>query len=174
MIAWCYTIPVQLPDHGRKAKARWFPAGPKIAFTGGTNPFHVFRLVWEKIPGSFAVSGGAVAFIHSQTADYIVHFIAVATTATPFASPSSPIHSLSARTHAPSLSLAHSHLTHTHLTHRPIPERGYITLTTMATGDPSTELEPPPLSLKSQVWKYFGFPVSYVDKKATVCKLCRN
>ena len=58
------------------------------------------------MPGSFAVSGGAVAFIHSQTAAYIVHFIAVATTATPFASPSSPIHSLSARTHAPSLSLA--------------------------------------------------------------------
>ena len=47
-------------------------------------------------------------------------------------------------------------------------------------GDPSTELEPAPLSLKSPVWKYFGFPVSYVDniyvvdKKATVCKLCRN
>ena len=37
-----------------------------------------------------------------------------------------------------------------------------------------TELEPPPLSLKSPMWKYFGFPVSYVDnvrvvnKKATV------
>ena len=64
-----------------------------------------------------------------------------------------------------------------HLRHRPIPERGYATITTMATGDPSTELEPPPLSLKSPVWKYFGFPVSYVDnvhvvdKKATVGKL---
>ena len=52
----------------------------------------------------------------------------------------------------PSLSLALSHLTHltnTHLTHRLIPERGYATLTTMATadaGDPSTELEPPSLS----------------------------
>ena len=40
------------------------------------------------------------------------------------------------------------------------------------------QLEPPPLSLKSSVWKYFGFPVSYVDnvhivdKKATVCRLC--
>ncbi|KAI2660455.1 Nuclear receptor subfamily 1 group I member 2 [Labeo rohita] len=39
-------------------------------------------------------------------------------------------------------------------------------------------LNPPPLSLKSPVWKYFGFPVSYVDnvrvvdKKNTVCKLC--
>ena len=30
--------------------------------------------------------------------------------------------------HAPSLSLAHSHLTHTHLMHRPIPEKGYTTL----------------------------------------------
>ena len=127
--------------------------------------------------GQEIISGGAVAFIHSQTADYTVHFIVVATTATPLASPSSPIHSLSACMHAPSLSLAHSHLTHlthTHFTHRPIPERGYVTLTTMATadaGDPSTELEPPPLSLKSQVWKYFGFPVSYVDN---VCELCGN
>ena len=25
-------------------------------------------------------------------------------------------------------------------------------------GDPSTGLEPPPLSLKLPVWKYFGFP----------------
>ena len=95
-------------------------------------------------------------------------------------------HSFTARMHAPSLSLAHSHLMHlmhTHLTHCPIPARGYATLTTMATadaGDLSTELEPPPLSLKSPLWKYFGFPVSYVDnvgvvnKKATVCKLCRN
>ena len=49
-----------------------------------------------------------------------------------------------------------------------------LTMATADAGDPSTELEPPPLSLKSQVWKYFGFPVSYVDKKATVCKLCRN
>ena len=109
----------------------------------------------------------AVTFIHSQTAAYTVHFIAVASTATPFASPSSPIHSLvSTSTHARSLSLAHSHLTV-----RPIPKRIYAALTTMATadaGDPWTELEPPPLSLKSQVWKYFGCPVRYVDKKATV------
>ena len=71
----------------------------------------------------------AVAFIHSQTAAYIVHFIAVATPATPFACPSSP-------------SLTHTlHTLCTHLTHRPIPERGYATLTTMATadaGDPQT------------------------------------
>ena len=65
---------------------------------------------------------------------------------------------------SPSLSLARSHLTH-----RPIPKkRGYATLTTMAAADadagcPSTELEPPPLSLKSPVWKYLGFPGSYVD-----------
>ena len=43
------------------------------------------------MPGSFAVSGGAVAFIHSQTAACIVHFIALTTTATPFPSPSSAI-----------------------------------------------------------------------------------
>ena len=156
----------------------------------------------------------------------------MATTATPLASPSSPIHSLSARTHTPSLSLAHSHLTHTphthashtrlthtphthashtHLTHTPhthashtphthashtrlthtphthashtrlthtphTPPCSYATLTTMAAaaGDPATELEPAPLSLKSLVWKYFGFPVSYADKKDTVCKLGRN
>ena len=119
--------------------------------------------------GREIISGGAVAFIYSQTTDSIVHFVAVTTTVTHLASPSSPIHSLSACTHTPSLSLAHSHLTHTHLTHRPIPERGYVTLTTVATadaGDPSTELEPPPLSLNSQV-KYFGFPVSYVDNKKT-------
>ena len=45
------------------------------------------------------------------------NFIAVATTVTPFASPSSPIH---IRTHAPSLLLAHPHLknlTHTHTSH---------------------------------------------------------
>ena len=68
-----------------------------------------------------------VAFILSQTAACIVHFIAVASTATPFTSPSSPIHSLSAHMHAPSLSLAHSHLTH--VTHCSVPERGYATLT---------------------------------------------
>jgi hypothetical protein len=44
--------------------------------------------------------------------------------------------------------------------------------------DPSTELEHPPASLKSPVWRYFGFAARYVDnvrvvdKKATVCKLC--
>ena len=104
---------------------------------------------------------------------YAVHFIAVATTATPFASPSSPVHSLSARTHTPSLSLTHSHyvhLTHTHLTHLSIPERGYATLSTIATadaGDPSTECEPPPLSLKLLVWKYFGYPVSLTTFQST-------
>ena len=51
-------------------------------------------------------------FIHSQEAACIVHFIAVATTATPLASPSSPIQSLSTHRHATSHSLAHSHLTH--------------------------------------------------------------
>ena len=57
-------------------------------------------------------------------------------------------------------------------------KKGYTTLTTVATadaGDPLTELEPPPLSLKSPVWKYFGFPVSYVDNIHVVDKkLCRN
>ena len=97
---------------------------------------------------------GAITFIHSQTAACIVHFIAVATTATLF----TPIHSLSALTHAPSLSLIHSY---------------YTTLTTMATaysGDPYTELEPARLSLKSQVWTYFGSPVSYVDNVRIVGK----
>ena len=127
-----------------------------------------------------------VAFIHSQTAACIVHIIAVATTGTPFAFPFSPIHSLATRTHTPSLWLTHSHirhLTYTHLAHRPIPERGYATFRSMATADEgelSTELEPNALSLKMQMWKYFGFPMSYVDnvcvfyKKATVFKLCRN
>ena len=51
-------------------------------------------------------------------------------------------------------------------------------MVTADAGDPSTELEPPPLSPKSPLWKYFGFPVSYVDnvrvvdRKATVRKLC--
>ena len=80
----------------------------------GKPPSRVGR---EIIPGSFAVSGGAIAFIHSQTADYIVHFIAVAATATTLASLSSPILSLvSTHMHALSLSLTHSHLTHTHIT----------------------------------------------------------
>ena len=48
----------------------------------------------------------------------IAHFITVATTATPLSSPSSPIHSLSVSTDAPSLWLAHSHSL-THLTHTP-------------------------------------------------------
>ena len=73
------------------------------------------------IPGSFAVSGGAVAFIHSQTANYIVHLIAVATTATTFASPYLPfIHCPHVRT------LPNSHLPthtlrtlHTHTPHAP-------------------------------------------------------
>ena len=36
-------------------------------------------------------------------------------------------------------------------------------MATADAGDTSTELEPPPLSLKSPVWQYFGFPVSYDD-----------
>ena len=64
-----------------------------------------------------------------------------------------------------------THTLHAHLTHHPVPERGDATLTTMATadaGDPSTELQPPPLSLKSPVWKYFGFSVSYLDNVRVV------
>lgn len=44
-------------------------------------------------------------------------------------------------------------------------------------GDAAPELEAAPASLKSPVWKYFAFPVSYVDnvcvvdKKTTVCKI---
>ena len=62
-----------------------------------------------------------------------------------------------------SLTLAHSHFTHTNLTHRPIPKRGYATLRTMATADA--------LSLKSLVWHYFGFPLSYVDNVRVVDSL---
>ena len=77
-----------------------------------------------------------------------------------------------------------SHLTLlicTHFTHHPITKRGSATLSTKATADavvPFSELELPPLSL--MVWKYFRFPVSYVDsvhvvdEKATVCKLHRH
>ena len=64
--------------------------------------------------------------------------------------------------------VGHPCLTHTNLKHRLIPKRGYVTLTTMATADaghPSTELEPPSLSLKlrdlriksvieSQIWRH--------------------
>ena len=83
------------------------------------------------------------------------------------------------------LTLACTLTPHTPYAHTP-PKRGNIVLRTMATttnaGDPFTELEPPPLSLRSQVSKYFRFPASYVDnvqvvdkkKKNTVCKLCRN
>lgn len=45
-------------------------------------------------------------------------------------------------------------------------------------GDAAPELEAAPASLKSPVWRYFAFPVSYVnnvrvvDKKITVCKIC--
>ena len=52
------------------------------------------------------------------------------------------------------------------------------TMATADTGDAAPELEAAPASLKSPVWKYFAFPVSYVDdvrvvdKKTTVCKLC--
>ena len=60
-------------------------------FTFGVNSFHV--LSWS---GRGALLYLAVTFIQGQTADYIVHFIAVTTPTTPFASPSSPIHSLSA------------------------------------------------------------------------------
>ena len=86
------------------------------------------------------------------------------------------------RPHVTSSQLAKRKKTHTHQQHmhRPIPERGYATLRTVATadaGDPSTELNPFSLSLKLLVWKHFGLPVSYVDnvhvvdKKATVFKL---
>ena len=41
MIAWCYTIPVQLLDRGQEAQGRWFPLGPKFVFTFVVNHFHV-------------------------------------------------------------------------------------------------------------------------------------
>ena len=50
---------------------------------------------------------------------------------------------------------------------------GCATLTAMATADaggPSKKLEPPPRSLKSPVWKYFGFAVSYGDNVRIVNK----
>ena len=72
----------------------------------------------EIIPGSFAVSGRAVAFTQSQTTAYIVHFTAVANTATPFASLSSPVHSLS-RMYACSLTLARPLTPYAHTLHAP-------------------------------------------------------
>ena len=53
----------------------------------------------------------------------------------------------------------------------------FTTMATADAGDPKTELEPPPPSLKSAVCKSLRFPVSYVDnvrvvdKKDTVFKL---
>ena len=76
-------------------------------------PLSCVKLVGKKYLGAFV-------FIYSQEAACIVHFNAVTMTATPFASLSSPIHSLSARTYTPSLSLAPSHLTNfTHTPHAP-------------------------------------------------------
>ena len=118
------------PGPCRAAQGRWFLQGRSLCLSSGWNTF-TCSAGQEIIPGSFNVSGGAVAFIHSQTEDYIGHFTAVSTPATPFTSPSSPIQSLSARTHTIARPLTHSHLKHTHLTQRPIPERSYVTLTTM-------------------------------------------
>lgn len=48
----------------------------------------------------------------------------------------------------------------------------------MASAEP--ELEAAPASLKSAVWRYFAFPVSYVDsvhvvhKNTTLCKMCNT
>ena len=59
-----------------------------------------------------------MTFTQSQTAAYIVHFIAVATTATTFASLSSPIHSLSCM-YARSLTLARPLTPYAHTLHAP-------------------------------------------------------
>ena len=107
MTAWYHTRVQFYLAHGpwSESSGRWFPPEPKYVFTSGWTPFRC-EAGREIIPGSFAVSRGAVTFIHIQTADYTVHFIAVATPATPFTSLSSPVHSLSARTYARSLTLA--------------------------------------------------------------------
>ncbi|XP_049900192.1 uncharacterized protein LOC126390105 isoform X1 [Epinephelus moara] len=59
-------------------------------------------------------------------------------------------------------------------------DRSLLTIDPPLVGDDgeTTELENPPASLRSPVWEYFAFPVSYVnnkrvvDRKTTVCRLC--
>ena len=84
------------------------------------------------------------------------------------------IHSPLPFIHCPQVcTLPHSRLpTHT-LRAALLLEGAKVTRTTMTTadaGDPQTELEPPPLSLKSPVWKNFGFRVRYVDNICVVDK----
>ena len=83
-----------------------------------------------------------------------------------------------ARMHAPSLLLAHSHLTHTHLTHSPIPESSYATFTMMQETH-RQNLNPILFHWSLRCGSILDFQwvmltVFVVDKKSTVCNLCRN
>ena len=57
-------------------------SGEVCVYLRGEQPF-TCEAGREIIPGSFVISGGAVALTQSQTAAYIVNFIAVATNANP-------------------------------------------------------------------------------------------
>ena len=75
-------------------------------------PLSCVLLVGKIMPGSFAVFWGAVAY-SQPTAAYTVQLLPSLLLLLRLLHLFSLIHSLSARTHTPSLLLAHSHLTHT-------------------------------------------------------------
>ena len=68
---------------GRGAQGRWFPPGPKFVSTFEVYPFMCY-VGREIIPGSFAVSCGAVAFIPQLNCSLYCTLIAWSTTVTSF------------------------------------------------------------------------------------------
>ena len=111
----CYAIPVWLPDRGREAHGRWFPPRTKFVFTFGANSSSRIMLVGEILPGSFAVSWGAVAFIPQWNCSiYCALHLLLLPPSISFLS-----HSFTVCTYAQYLSLARplTPYTQTHLTH---------------------------------------------------------
>ena len=178
MIAWCYTIPVQLSDRGQEAQGRWFPTGPRFVCTDGVNHFHVFSWLgnntWELL--SLFTSKSSLYctlycchyYCYSFHFSFIYHSFTVhryehsLTLTRPFTPHAPYAHTL----HAPPYSwkrLRHSYNNGNCRCRRPIDR----------TWPPSSFTEVAGVEV---VW----IPVSYVDnvhivdKKATVCKLYRN
>ena len=89
-------------------------------------------------------------------------------------------HSFTKRTYARSLTLIRTHTLCTVHTHTLCTLRTHTLRTVLYLKGATPLLQQWQRCRRPPVWKYFGFPVSYVDnicvvdKKATVCKLCRN
>ena len=107
--------PCWLLDCSREAQGRLFPPGPKFVFTVGVNHFHVLPWSGNNTRELCCILRSRRLYSQPNCSLYCTLYCWLSTTATPFTSPSSPIHPLSACTHAHSLTpyKLYAHTPHT-------------------------------------------------------------